>query len=148
MSWVNDEAKTASFGDARLDERMDKVLGGLAEDPGASIPQALGGWAETQAAYRFFDNDKVTFEKVLEPHSNATLERIRTQPVVLLPQDTTDCIRVVNKGAMGMGTFRIPDSGNEPRTAYLLNNMGVSLNNLRICLDFRSENNMVRILTR
>ncbi len=49
MSWTNDEAKTASFGDARLDARMDKVLKGLAEKPGASIPQAMGDWAETHA---------------------------------------------------------------------------------------------------
>jgi hypothetical protein len=106
MSWTNDEAKTASFGDARLDARMDKVLGGLAEKPGASIPQAMGDWAETHATYRFFNNDKVTFEKVLEPHREATLERIRKQPVVLLPQDTTDCIRVANKGPKGMGTLK------------------------------------------
>ena len=46
--------------------------------------------SETLAAYRFFDNEKVTAEKVLEPHRDATLERIRQFPVVLCVKDTTE----------------------------------------------------------
>lgn len=42
------------------------------------------------AAYRFFDNDKVTFEKVLEPHVARTRERMTTEKVVLIVQDTTE----------------------------------------------------------
>ena len=41
------------------------------------------------AAYRFFDNDKVMPRKLLAPHREATLKRIKAQPVVLLVQDTT-----------------------------------------------------------
>ncbi len=66
MTWANDEAKTASFGDARLDARMDKVLEGLAEKPGASIPQAMGDWAETLAAYRFFRQRQGRFREGAE----------------------------------------------------------------------------------
>ena len=54
----------------------------------ASINAACGGWAETTAAYRFFDNEKVTPEKLLAPHVAATIERMQGQPVVLLVQDT------------------------------------------------------------
>ena len=43
-----------------------------------------------KAAYRFFDNDKVTFEKVIEPHIARTKERMAEQKVVLLVQDTTE----------------------------------------------------------
>ena len=45
---------------------------------------------EMEAAYRFFDNDKVLPEKILQPHIEATRERISQAPVVLLVQDTTD----------------------------------------------------------
>ena len=106
MCWVNDEVKTAHFGDARLDDRMAKILRDLGDKPTYSIPQALGGWTETIAAYRFFDNKKATYEQVLKPHYDATLERIKQQPVVLLPQDTTDIIKVTNKGAKGVGTLK------------------------------------------
>ncbi len=34
----------------------------------------MSGWAETVAAYRFFDNGKTTFEGVLAPHREATVE--------------------------------------------------------------------------
>jgi hypothetical protein len=37
---------------------MAKILRGLGDKPAYSIPQALGGWAEARAAYRFFDNKK------------------------------------------------------------------------------------------
>ena len=56
----------------------------------ASINAACGGLAKTTAAYRFFDNEKVTPEKLLEPHLAATIERMQGQLVVLLVQDTTE----------------------------------------------------------
>jgi hypothetical protein len=43
-----------------------------------------------KAAYRFFENGKVTFEKVLESHITRTKERIAEHDVVLLVQDTTE----------------------------------------------------------
>jgi len=106
MCWVKEEVKTVNLGDSRLDERLEKILRGLGDNPTSSIPQAMGGWAETIGAYRFFDNDKATYDQVLKPHYDATLERIKQQPVVLLPQDTTDIIRVRNKGCKGIGTLK------------------------------------------
>ncbi len=67
MSWineVNEEVKTVNFGDARLDARMTKLLRDLSDKPTCSIPQAMSGWSETIAAYRFFANEKVTYEQV------------------------------------------------------------------------------------
>ncbi len=43
-----------------------------------------------EAAYRLFDNDKVSPEKILQPHIEATRERISQVKVALLVQDTTD----------------------------------------------------------
>ena len=62
----------------------------LGDRPILSIPAACGGCAEMKAAYRFFDNEKVWFENVLEPHMTKTKERMASQPVVLLVQDTTE----------------------------------------------------------
>ena len=42
------------------------------------------------AAYRWFDNEKVTFDQVLQPHIDATRKRTSAQPLVLLAQDTTE----------------------------------------------------------
>jgi hypothetical protein len=78
------------LGDERLDARVAVLLTSLGSRPNLSIPAACGGRAETQAAYRFFDNPKVTFEKVLAPHARRTRERVGAQDVALLVQDTTE----------------------------------------------------------
>jgi hypothetical protein len=82
--------KTADLNDKRLDERLQMVLSQLAEHPTASIPAACGGYAEMTAAYRLFDNEKATFDKILDAHADATQKRIAAQPVVVLVQDTTE----------------------------------------------------------
>jgi len=104
--WASEETKTANFGDNRLNKRMEVILQQLGDKPTMSIPTACGGWAETLAAYRFFDNDKVTFEQVLESHVDSTMERISCYPVVLLVQDTTDLIHTITKGSKGLGTIK------------------------------------------
>jgi Transposase DNA-binding/Transposase Tn5 dimerisation domain len=88
--WAECEVAGADFGDTRLDNRFAIVLSDLGSRPNLSIPAACLGRAEIKAAYRFFDNDKVTFEKVIEPHIARTKERMTEHEVVLLVQDTTE----------------------------------------------------------
>lgn len=90
QTWIKDELRTANLGDRRLDARFASVLDQMSSKPTQSIPAACGGWAEIQAAYRFFDNAKVTPEKVLAPHREATVGRCRDHPVVLVAQDTSE----------------------------------------------------------
>lgn len=88
--WIEQDTRAADFGDQRLDARYRILLNQLSERPSRSIPAACGGLAETTAAYRFFDNDKTTPDKVLAPHRHATLTRIRAERVALVAQDTTE----------------------------------------------------------
>ena len=44
--------------------------------PGA---RACATWAETQAAYRFFDHELVTPENILRPHRDATVRCMREE---------------------------------------------------------------------
>lgn len=88
--WVAEEMKTADLKDKRLDERLRTVLSQLAQHPSASIPAACGGRSEMTAAYRLFDNDKASFERILEAHADATDSRIAAQETVVLVQDTTE----------------------------------------------------------
>jgi hypothetical protein len=90
QAWIAMETKDADFGDERLDARFRTLLDQLSDKPSLSIPAACGGYAETQAAYRFFANEKATPAKVLQPHRNATLDRVRTEAVVIAAQDTTE----------------------------------------------------------
>lgn len=88
--WAREEMATADLQDKRLNKRLTRLLSDLSERPVASIPAACGGHAETVAAYRLFDNDKVTHERVLQPHIDATRQRMAVEKVVLLVQDTTE----------------------------------------------------------
>ena len=89
-SWIIDEMKEADLPDKRLNDRLREILNQFAGKPTASIPAACGGYAEMMGAYRFFNNEKVDFENVLQPHIEATTRRMAEHPVVILAQDTTE----------------------------------------------------------
>jgi hypothetical protein len=77
------------LGDRRLNHRLVEIAEKLSVQPTAPINQACDDWADTKAAYRLFDNEKVTPEKILSPHQRRTGERMAGYPVVLAVQDTT-----------------------------------------------------------
>jgi hypothetical protein len=85
-----DEMKSVDLRDKRLNKRLQHVLSQLSRQPTASIPAACGGYAEMAAAYRLFDNDKVSFDAILQPHIESTHTRIAAQQVVLMVPDTTE----------------------------------------------------------
>ncbi len=85
----------ADMGDARLTKRLVKLADRLGDAPSASIPGACNGRAETQAAYRLFDQAReekrgLGWEEVLAPHMAQTETRMAEHPVVLCLQDTTE----------------------------------------------------------
>jgi hypothetical protein len=78
------------FGDARLNRRASLMAESLGKYPNFSIPSALKSEAEIEGAYRFFNNDSVTPDRIFEPHIEATYRRIDTVDFALLVQDTTE----------------------------------------------------------
>lgn len=88
--WIFEETGQIDLEDERLNARLRSVLAQLGKRPTASIPAACGGHADMTAAYRLFDNSKVTMQRILAPHAKATLARMIAQPTVLLVQDTTE----------------------------------------------------------
>src|SRR5690349_7996170 len=87
--WVSDEFNELAFGDRRVNEKGRNIIRTLSKQPGVSIPQAFNTWVEIKSCYEFFASGKVTWQKILNPHQKATLERIKNERVVLLPTDTS-----------------------------------------------------------
>jgi len=87
---LSDELCGCDFGDARLNKRACKVIDALGQRPNISIPAALTGRADIEACYRLMDNEKITPDKVLKPHADATYKRIEQEDYVLIVQDTTE----------------------------------------------------------
>jgi hypothetical protein len=81
----------AELGDPRRVARAQRVTERLAKSPQESLPTALVTDAELEAAYRFFNNDEVTFEQLLAAHADAVAERAASRKVVLAIHDTTTC---------------------------------------------------------
>lgn len=71
-NWVKTELAAQDMGDVRLNKRMAKLTENLCRDPSLSIPCANTTWAKTLAAYRFFDNEKVTFDSIMSGHKEST----------------------------------------------------------------------------
>ena len=112
QDWIEKETASAKFGttkaktredkpiatkarkskavNLRLKIRFQKLLDTMSSKPSLKFPAGCNGKAETAAAYRFLDNEHITLESILTPHYEASIERIRQQPVVLIPQDTTE----------------------------------------------------------
>ncbi len=117
-TWASNEMRTADLGDERLDRRVELLLSRLGTRPNLSIPAACMGKAEMKAAYAFFDNEKVTFDKVLAPHIECTRVRMAQHKVVLLVQDTTENDgKRPEKPIVGMGLL------DDSRPGFLLHEM-------------------------
>jgi hypothetical protein len=106
----------AEFGEAELnDERLNRRLLTLARDfyerPQANLPQACQSRAKTRAAYRFFDHTKITMDKLLKSHYQATLKRISEEKIVLVVQDTTSLNYSAHPLTEGLGPFSPKSEG-------------------------------------
>ena len=87
--WSESEFQGLSLGDRRLERRVLKVAEQLSSNLQSPIYAATKDWASAKAAYRLFDNDKVTTNNLLVPHRGQTLSRISHEKLVLAIQDTT-----------------------------------------------------------
>jgi len=101
--WVEEEFGSAALGDRRLTDRLMTIAQDFYARPQASVPQACQDYAKTKAAYRFFENDKAVFDTILEPHYAATLQRAKSEKIVLAPQDTCFLNYSLHPATQGLG---------------------------------------------
>ena len=90
MGWAGTEFETIDLGDERRNKRAIRLVERLSAQPMASVPQACGDWADTMAAYRFFDNEAVDWRAILVAHTDCAMTRMAEHEVVLCIQDTTE----------------------------------------------------------
>ena len=93
-SWIETEVAAGQFADERHGQRLRRLLEQFSGKVGAPTPWACQDWANTKAAYRFFDNDRIDEAQILAGHFAATRERFaaaRSSPLLVL-HDTTEFI--------------------------------------------------------
>jgi len=90
QDWAEEEFGSVELYDERLKERLLVLSRDFFSQPGELVPQAChGSMAKVKAAYRFFGNRNIGMQGLLQPHVEATIERIQEHKVVLAVQDTT-----------------------------------------------------------
>src|SRR3569833_1447165 len=89
--WISQEFAGATFADERLGKRFQALLGQMSSSPGGPIPLVCQDWANTKAANRFLDNDRVSEAEILAGHFESTRERAAaTGGPILVLHDTTE----------------------------------------------------------
>lgn len=118
---LNEELAGIRFGDDRLNQRLHKMMEGLATNPAAPIARSFVSGAEAKAAYRFFENDKVDAKLIRAEHRQKTLERMQEYDEVLVIQDTTflDYSKHLHKEGLGsIGKRRKENSATQGLVAH------------------------------
>ena len=101
--WAVTEFAEAELGDARRTKRVVELATALAQHPTASLPEACGTGAMLKAAYRFFSNDAIEPQDLLQSHVEATYSRLEQCPLVLAVQDTTEVDWTSHRTTKGLG---------------------------------------------
>ncbi len=124
-AWATEQLADIKPADPRALRRLHAVMAGQHRSPGASIPEAMEGWAPTKAAYRLAQSGTFTDQDLLHSHREATLRRIQTTPrrQLLVIQDTTTLNYAHRPGTEGLGPI-----GNNHQT------LGLHLHS-QLCLD-------------
>jgi hypothetical protein len=87
--WAEEEFGGARLGDERLRERLLVLARDFYARPQANLPQACQSRAKSKAAYRFLDHPDTLMDALLQPHFEATRQRVAAEPLVFAVQDTT-----------------------------------------------------------
>src|SRR5207248_7322298 len=75
---------------------------------GAALPEACGSGAMLTAAYRFFTNDDIAHDDIVQSHIEATYSRLNAVPLVLAVQDTTEANWTNLHATEGLGPLGHP----------------------------------------
>jgi len=117
VSWAADEFAAVDLGDKRLNTRLVTLCDCFSDAPESPINQACADWAETKAAYRFFRNENVEPNAILDAHRHKTVQRAKTHRTVLAIQDTSYFVYTSHLTTEGLGKISMK-KGNHVEKIY------------------------------
>jgi hypothetical protein len=94
-NWAENEFGNAPLGDLRRGNRLVEIAGNKMKNPGKSYNQTVtGNKAQIKGYYRLIEHDdnseEVNMANILLPHRERTIQRMKSEKVVLCVSDTTD----------------------------------------------------------
>ena len=115
LGWATNEFQDVNLGDKRLNKRLTKLCDRFADAPESPINQACDDFAETKAAYRFFQNDSVDVNEIIKTHSNKTARRADSHKTVLALQDTSYFVYTTHPKTTGLGKISMKNGRHVPK---------------------------------
>ena len=128
--WAKQEFGTVELGDKRLKDRLISIVEDRAKHPDASYPEAAGGDRYAAKGYYYFiDNarDTVNPERMLATHRTRTIERMMSQEIVLVVQDTTDLNFSTRHHTEGLGLLGTNQTGAESQGLKLHSSLALTV---------------------
>lgn len=110
--WATQEFAGVHLGDKRLNARLITLCDRFSDSPESPINQACADWAETKAAYRFFQNESVDASEILAAHRRKTVERAKAHETVLAVQDTSYLVDTSHIKTEGLGKMSLKKGKN------------------------------------
>ena len=89
-TWAQQNFECCELGDVRRNKRLMKLSIQVADRPDGSFPDQTETWGDCQAAYRLFNQEKVSFQAIIEPHCRQTRDASEPGDVKLILNDTTE----------------------------------------------------------
>lgn len=100
--WAVAQFGECDFNDSRLNARAIEIGKAMLDDPSGSINSQNASWSATKGAYRFFKNEKTSFETVITPHLNNTLSSCQSKRVLIIG-DITEVNYTSHTATEGLG---------------------------------------------
>jgi hypothetical protein len=132
--WAGKEFGGAKLGDARLSQRLVEIAQMKGEQPGSGFADVAGGdWAATKGYYRLIDHpdqEAVSMERILAPHRERTIRRMKGQRVVLCLQDGSTLDFSGLSQCEGLGVIGSNQTGAQTRGLQLHSTLAVTTRGL------------------
>lgn len=113
--WAKSQFGECYLGDQRRTKRLVRMAEEVANNPAGSFTAQFGAWKDVKAAYRFFDNESVTFESIAGCHWRQTRDVGPGRYLVL--GDTTEIDFGGRRSVSGLSAI-----GNGSGKGFLLHN--------------------------
>ena len=89
-SWIDEEFSGISFKDIRLVKRFKYILKKFMQQAQSNISSCFDSWSSIKGCYRFFSNDKIDKNVIIQEHQNSTISRIEESTgKIFIAHDTT-----------------------------------------------------------
>ena len=131
--WVNNEFGKVELGDKRLRDRLIKIIEDRSRQPDASYLDACGGDRyAAKSYYSFVDSTRDTLnpKAVLAAHRERTIERMMSEKLVLVVQDTTDLNFSSRHHTTGLGLIGTNQTGAKSLGLKLHSSLALTPNGL------------------